>query len=49
MKGHWPRINFVARFALLKDLHAASLLSFPNANKQMYFNFYINALVTNYP
>ena len=33
MKGHWLRVNLVKRKALLKDLHATSVLSFPNAKK----------------
>ena len=33
MKGHWSRVNLVKCKALLKDLHATSVLSFPNANK----------------
>ena len=41
MKGHWSRVNLVKREALLKDLHATSVLSFPNANKKVYFNPYI--------
>ena len=35
MKGHWSRVNLVKRFALLKDLHATSVLSFPNAKKKL--------------
>ena len=34
MKGHWSRVNLVKRDSLLKDLHANSVLSFPNANKK---------------
>ena len=34
---------------LLKDLHANSVLSFPNANKKVYFNPYIYAKATNNP
>ena len=41
MKGHWSRVNLVKREELLKDLHATSVLSFPNANKKVYFNPYI--------
>ena len=33
IKGHWSCVNFVKREAFLKDLHATSVLSFPNANK----------------
>ena len=29
-KGHWSRVNLVKR----EDLHATSVLSFPNANKK---------------
>ena len=43
MKGHWSRVNLVKLEALLKDLHATSVLSFPNANKKVYFNPYIYA------
>ena len=32
MKGHLSRVNPVKREVLLKDLHATSVLSFPNAN-----------------
>ena len=41
MKGHWSCVNLVRHKALLKDLHATSVLSFPNANKKVYFNPYI--------
>ena len=34
MKGHWPRVNLVKREALLKDLHATSVLSFPLQTKK---------------
>ena len=37
MKGHWSRVNLWEE-ARLKDLHAISVLSFPNANKKVYFN-----------
>ena len=34
MKGHWSRqVKLVKQEALLKDLHATSVLAFPNANK----------------
>ena len=33
MKGHWSRVNLVKHEALLKDLHATSVLSFSNANE----------------
>ena len=46
MKGHWSRGNPVKLEALLKDLHATTVLSFPNANeKKVYFNPYIYAKV----
>ena len=35
MKGHWSRVNLVKREALLKDLRATIVLSFPNAKKCM--------------
>ena len=47
MKGHWSRVNLVKSEALLKDLHATSVLLFPNENKKVYFNPYIYAKVTN--
>ena len=34
------RVNLVQREALLKALHATSVLSFPNATKKVYFNPY---------
>ena len=34
MKGHWSRVNIVKLEALLEDLHATSVLSFPNANEK---------------
>ena len=34
MKGHWSRVNPVKREAILKDLHATGVLSFPNANEK---------------
>ena len=43
MRGHWSSENLVKRKALLKDLHATSVLSFPNANKKVYFNPYLYA------
>ena len=46
MKGHWLRVNLVKREALLKDLHASSVLSFLNANTKVYINPYIYAKVT---
>ena len=49
MKGRWSRVNFVKLEAPLKDLHATSVLSFPNENKKVYFNPYIYAKVTNNP
>ena len=49
MKGHWSRENLVKREALLKGLHATSVLPFPNANKKVYFNPYINANVMKTP
>ena len=49
MKGHWSRVNLEKREALLKDLHATSVLSFPNANKKVYFNPYIYEKVANNP
>ena len=50
MKGHWSRVNLVLCEALLKDLHVTNVLSFPNANKKVYyFNPYIYAKATNNP
>ena len=46
MKGHLSRVNLVKREALLKDSHAISVLSFPNANKKVYLNLYIYAKAT---
>ena len=43
MNGHWSRVNLVKREALLKNLNATSVLSFPPANKKVYFNPYIYA------
>ena len=43
MKGHWSRVNLVKCKALFRDLHATSVLSFPNANEKLYFNPYIYA------
>ena len=43
MKGYWSRVNLVKHEALLKDLHATSVLSFPNVNNNVYFNPYIHA------
>ena len=39
MKGHWSRVNLWE--ALLKDLHATSVLSFPNANEKKYTSILI--------
>ena len=49
MKGHWSRVNLGKREGPLKDLHTTSVLSFPNANKKVYFNPYIYAKMTNNP
>ena len=49
MKGHWPRVNLVNREVLHKDLHATSVLSFLNANENVYFKPYIYAKGTNNP
>ena len=35
MKGHWSRENILKHKALLKYLHATSVLSFPHANKKV--------------
>ena len=43
MKEHWSSVNVVKREALLEDLHATSVISFPNANEKVYFNPYIYA------
>ena len=43
MNGHWSRGNIVKREAILNDLNATSVLSFPHANKKVYFNPYIYA------
>ena len=37
IKGHWLSVNVVKGEALFKDLRATSVLSFPNANKKLYF------------
>ena len=49
MKGHWSRVNLLKHEALLKDLHATSAFSFPNANKKVYFNPYIYAYAMKSP
>ena len=50
MKGRWSSVNHVKCEALLNDLHATSVLSFPNANKKkVYFNPYIYVKATNNP
>ena len=43
MKGNLSRVNLVKHEALLKDLHATSVLSFPNANENVFFNSHIYA------
>ena len=44
MKGHWSHVNLVKhskiykrREALIKDLHATSVLPFPNANEKFHY------------
>ena len=38
MKGHWARVNLCEALRSSQDLHVTSVLSFPNANKKVYFN-----------
>ena len=49
MKGHGSRVNLVKCKALLKDSHMTCVLSFPNANKNVFFNPYIYAKAANNP
>ena len=43
MKGHGSHVNFVKWTALLKDLLATRVLSFPDANEKVYFSPFIYA------